>query len=416
MNSATRARQGSLRWLARLNFCLADVRDGLGPFLGIFLMGHGWQADDIGYVMTIGGIAGMLATTPAGALIDATRRKRLLVAIGAVLVVAGSLVLLVSTSFKVTAASQFGLGIVGAVIGPAMAGLTLGLVGQRGLAHQLGRNEAWNHAGNVASAALAGGLSYYWGIEAVFVLMALMAVASLLCLARIDPADIDHAVARGAAPAGADAPAQAAPPVSTLRLLLRSRPLLVLALVMMLFHLANAAMLPLLGQSATARGAVSPGLYTALTVIVAQLVMVPVALGAGRLASRRGYVLLVTIALAALPLRGLIAGYWDSPWSMLPVQILDGVGAGILGVALPGLVAQILQGSGHINVGLGAVTTLQSVGAALSPALAGLMAQHYGYDIAFLLLTAFSLLALLLWYGLVIRVGHAAGMSHLIPQ
>jgi len=172
---------------------------------------------------------------------------------------------------------------------------------------------------------------------------------------------------------------------------------------MMLFHLGNAAMLPLLAQSATAQGAVSPGLYTALTIIVAQIVMVPVALAAGRFATTHGYVVLVTIALAALPLRGLVAGYWDSPWCLLPVQILDGIGAGILGVALPGLVAQLLQGSGHINVGLGAVTTVQSVGAALSPAIAGVMAQRHGYGMAFLMLTAFALLAIIIWYGLVLR-------------
>ncbi|MBP0600659.1 MFS transporter [Herbaspirillum sp. LeCh32-8] len=396
----------SITWLSRLNFFLADVRDGLGPFLGIFLMGHGWRADDIGYVMTIGGIAGMLATTPAGALIDATRHKRMLVAVGAILVVAGSLVLILSTSFAPVAASQVGIGIVGAVIGPAIAGLTLGMVGQRRLASQLGRNEAWNHAGNVASAALAGAVSYYWGITAVFVLMALMALASLACLARIDPAHIDHEAARGAASSQADGVR-----ISPLRLLLRSRVLLALAIAMMLFHLGNAAMLPLLGQSATAQGAVSPGLYTALTIIVAQIVMVPVALAAGRLATRYGYVMLVTVALAALPLRGLVAGYWDSPWCLLPVQILDGIGAGILGVALPGLVAQLLQGSGHINVGLGAVTAVQSVGAALSPALAGMMAQRHGYGMAFLMLTVFALLALIIWYGLVLRAGNARPMN-----
>ncbi|MGC8045257.1 MFS transporter, partial [Salmonella enterica] len=78
-----------------------------------------------GYVMTLGGIAGMLATTPAGALTDAVRAKRLVVGIGSVLVVAGSLLLLVSPSFTITAVSQVGTGIVGAIIGPAIAGLTL---------------------------------------------------------------------------------------------------------------------------------------------------------------------------------------------------------------------------------------------------------------------------------------------------
>ncbi|WP_286866504.1 MFS transporter, partial [Herbaspirillum sp. UBA812] len=213
---------GSIAWLSRLNFFLADVRDGLGPFLGVFLMGHGWAADDIGYVMTLGGIAGMLATTPAGALTDAVRAKRLVVGIGSVLVVAGSLLLLVSPSFTITAVSQVGTGIVGAIIGPAIAGLTLGIVGQQGLPSQLGKNEAWNHGGNVFSAALAGALGYFWGLPAVFVLMAVMAVASLVCLSRIRPEDIDHDVARGLDPERA----ADQPQVSTWRVLAGSRPLM----------------------------------------------------------------------------------------------------------------------------------------------------------------------------------------------
>ncbi len=395
-------RSASVAWLARLNFCLADVRDGLGPFLGVFLMGRGWAADDIGYVMTLGGIAGMLATTPAGALTDAVRAKRLVVGLGSVLVVAGSLLLLAAPGFPLTALSQVGTGIVGAVIGPAMAGLTLGLVGQQGLPAQLGRNEAWNHAGNVCSAALAGALGYRWGLPAVFVLMAVMALASLGCLLRIRPGDIDHDVARGLDPQRA---AEVAPR-STWRVLTGSRPLLLLALAMMLFHLGNAAMLPLLSQSVVARGGADPALYTALTVIVAQLVMIPAALLAGRFAQRRGYWLPITIALLVLPVRGLVAGTWESPWALLPVQVLDGIGAGLLGVALPGSVARILQGSGHINIGLGAVTTLQSVGAALSPALAGMVAQRHGYGAAFAMLSVIALLALLAWWMLAERSAH----------
>ncbi|EJM96305.1 MFS transporter [Herbaspirillum sp. YR522] len=384
----------SVGWLARLNFFLADVRDGLGPFLGIFLMGQGWRADDIGYVMSIGGIAGMLATTPVGALIDATRHKRLVLAAASVLVVAGSLVLLVSTSFGVTSVSQVGTGIVGAVIGPALAGLTLGMVGHERLAQQLGINEAWNHAGNVASAALAGALGFYWGIPAVFMLMASMSVAALACLWRIRPEAIDHDMARGLDPQGG--PGATLPAFTVLR---RSRPLMVLALAMMLFHMGNAAMLPLLGQAAMARAEIDPSLFTALTVIVAQLVMIPVALAAGRLAMRRGYGLLVTMALLALPLRGLIAGCWASPWALIPVQMLDGIGAGLMGVALPGFVARILRGSGHVNAGLGAVMTIQGAGASLSPALAGAIASRYGYGMAFLALTGIALAGLLLWYA-----------------
>jgi len=384
----------SAAWLPGLNFFLADVRDGLGPFLGIFLMSRGWQADDIGYVMTIGGIAGMLATTPLGALVDASRSKRFLLALGAVFVIMGTLALFISSSFAVTAASQIGTGIAGAIIGPAIAGMTLGIVGQDGLAHQLGINEAWNHAGNMISAALAGLLGYYWGLPAVFILMGLVAVGSLACLWKIRPQDIDHSVARGLEKDAGDTSFD----TSALRVLTSSVPLLLLATTMMLFHFGNAAMLPLLGQSIVSQGLADPSAFTAMTIVIAQLVMIPVALLAGRSAMRYGYWTLVMAAMLALPIRGLIAGYWNSPWALIPVQLLDGIGAGLLGVALPGLVAQILRGSGHINIGLGAVTTIQGVGASLSPALAGMIAHQYGYSMAFIVLSAISSIGLFVWF------------------
>ncbi len=384
----------SVAALAGLNFFLADVRDGLGPFLGVFLVEQGWKADSIGLVMMVGGLAGMVATTPLGMLADAVRSKRAVVAVSAVLVVVATLALLLYPSGPVVTLAQIATGLTGAAIGPAIAGLTLGLVGQAGLAAQLGRNEAWNHAGNFAAAGLAGLFGYFYGLTAVFVLMSLMAVGSLAMLARIRPQDIDHDVARGleAVPEGA-----AHPEPPSLTVLLRSVPLRVLAVTLLLFHLGNAAMLPLLSQQVASAGSFDPAAYAAGTVLIAQLTMVPMALLASRLAQTRGYGLVMVLALVALPVRGLVAGFFDHPLTVLPVQILDGVGAGLLGVATPGIVARILRGTGHVNAGLGAVMTVQGIGAALSPGVAGLVAARLGYAPAFLALGGFALLALALW-------------------
>jgi MFS family permease len=174
----------------------------------------------------------------------------------------------------------------------------------------------------------------------------------------------------------------------------------VLGFTLTLFHLGNAAMLPLLGQSLVASGAGDPSAYTSATIIVAQLSMIPMALAAAWLAEKRGYWIVLLLALIALPIRGAIAATVTGPVGLLPVQILDGVGAGLLGVATPGLVARILHGTGHVNAGLGAVMTLQGIGAALSPALGGLVAQQFGYAAAFLALGGIALLALILWLGL----------------
>lgn len=382
--------QKSLVALCALAFFMADVSDGLGPFLGVFLQSKGWTPAEIGIAMTAGGLAGVAATTPFGILVDKTQYKRGLIVAAAVSIVAASMAILFSPGIAVTIAAQLLNGAVAAVVGPAIAAITLGLVLQRGFPHQLGRNEAFNHAGNVVAALLAGGLGYLFGIGAVFFVMAGMAVAAIVSVLMIDPRRIDHRAARGLAK-------QDAGDSQGISILVRSLPLAILAATLALFHLGNAAMLPLLGQSLVARGAGDPSAFTGATVVVAQLTMIPMALLAARLAERRGYWIVLLIALLALPVRGAIAAWLTSPIGLVPVQMLDGVGAGMLGVAVPGLVARILSGSGHINAGLGAVMTCQGVGAALSPALGGFVAERMGYSASFAALGLIAVLALALW-------------------
>jgi MFS family permease len=187
----------SLQALNAVNFFMADVVGGLAPYLGVFLQQKDWSPSQIGAVMTIGGLAGMIATAPLGALVDRVQAKRFMVAVAALATVAGSLVILFMPSFWATAAAQAATGIAGAAIPPAIAGITLGLVKQRGFPHQIGRNEAFNHTGNVVAALLCGALGYAFGLSAIFVVMSVLAVMSLGALARIDPKKIDHAAARG---------------------------------------------------------------------------------------------------------------------------------------------------------------------------------------------------------------------------
>jgi predicted MFS family arabinose efflux permease len=146
------------RALEALNFFMADVQAGIGPFLGVFLQARGWSTDMIGTVMSIGGVAGMLATSPAGALVDGTRHKRALIMVAGVMTVLASGLLLVSHDYWTVAASQVATAITGAAIGPAIAGITLGVARQSGFDRQFGRNQVANHAGNVVAAALSGWL------------------------------------------------------------------------------------------------------------------------------------------------------------------------------------------------------------------------------------------------------------------
>src|SRR5690242_10290059 len=152
------------RALDAANFFLADVRDGLGPYLAIYLLTEQkWNEARIGVVMSIATLAGILAQGPAGALVDATRAKRALMAGAAVLVTAASLTLPACPSFWPTAIAQAVAHGAGAVFAPALAATTLGIFGHRGFSARVGRNESFNHAGNASAAAVAGGAAFLFG-------------------------------------------------------------------------------------------------------------------------------------------------------------------------------------------------------------------------------------------------------------
>ncbi|WP_250494696.1 MFS transporter [Caballeronia sp. GAWG1-1] len=379
--------------LEGLNFFMADVQAGIGPFLGVFLQAQGWHTDAIGTVMTLGGIAGMLATSPAGALVDATRYKRGLIVVAGVMTTLASLVLWVSHDYWMVAASQILTAVTGAALGPAVAGVTLGMVRERGFDRQFGRNQVANHAGNVVAAALSGWLGWRFGFGSVFVLAGLFGAMTVISTLLIRRDSIDHDSARGLGASSSKEREHA----GGFRMLLTCKPLLLLAASLAMFHLGNAAMLPLYGLGVVAAHKGDPSAFTAQTIVIAQLVMVAAAFFASRIIQRIGYWGVILITFLALPLRGLVAAMFINAWGVWPVQALDGIGAGLQSVAVPALVVRLLQGTGRVNVGQGVVMTVQGIGAALSPALGGMLAQHFGYKVAFLVLGAVSIGSLLLW-------------------
>jgi MFS family permease len=388
------------RALQALNFFMADMQAGIGPFLGVWLLAHGWQSGWIGSVMTVGGVAGVLMTTPAGAWVDASDNKRWLVVIPGICTVLASATILISQSFWPIALSQVATAIAGAAIGPAVTGITLGMFRQAGFGRQLGINQAFNHGGNAVGAGLSGLLGWKFGLAAVFWLAVAFAVASIISVLSIPRSSIDDRAARGIRE-GPDSGDRA----SGLSVLLSCKPLLVLAGALALFHLGNAAMLPLYGMAVVDAKQGDPAALVAATIVVAQATMVLASLWAMRMAGRNGYWWILLISFAALPVRAVVAACLIKSWGVFPVQVLDGVGAGLQSVAVPALVARILNGTGRINVGQGAVMTAQGIGASLSPALGGWIAQTGGYPHAFLLLGALALGSVILWlsYAATIR-------------
>ena len=376
----------SLRALDALNLFLADVRDGMGPFLGTFLReNHRWDAGRVGMALAASQIGTVLAQTPAGALIDRTLGKRLAVAIAAALVAAGCVVLYLVPVFPMVVAAQAAVGAAAAIFPPAVAALTLGLVGRAAMPQRTGRNEAFNHSGNVVAAALAGAVAYLLGYGAMFVLIAVMAAASAAAVLLIREVDIDHELARGAD----DGEAKGREAVGV-RELFRDRRIVTFIASAVLFHLANAAMLPLVGQkSGDGLKAGAPVLMSAC-IITAQVVMVPVALAASRLAASWGRKPVFLVGFAVLPIRGLLYCLSVNPYYLVAVQLLDGIGAGIFGVVSVLVVADLTKGTGRFNLTQGALATATGVGAGLSNLLAGFVVKEAGFDAGFVMLAAIA--------------------------
>jgi MFS family permease len=382
----SRARAG--RALDAANFFLADVRDGLGPYLAVYLLTEQhWDEARIGIVMSVATIAGILAQTPAGALIDATRAKRMVMVAAAIVVTSASLLLPLFPGFWSVAVSQGVAHAAGVIFPPAIAAISLGVVGHRAFTRRIGRNETFNHAGNAVSALVAGGAAYLFGPVVVFFILAVQAVASLASIQAIPEAAIDHDLARGLHDAK-DADEREQP--SGFGILLTCRPLLVFALCVLLFHLSNAAMLPLVGQKLALQDKNLGTSLMSACIAAAQIVMVPMAMLVGARADRWGHKQFFLAALAILPIRGALYTLSDNAAWLVGVQLLDGIGAGIFGAIYPVIVADLMRNTGRFNVAQGVIITALGIGAALSTTLAGLVVVKAGYSAAFLTLGAIA--------------------------
>ena len=375
------------RALDTVNFLLADVRGAVGPFLNVFLVTQQhWSQSEVGLVTTVGGLLGLAVQTPIGAGIDATRAKRGVIVLALVVLAVAGVVIFAWPIFWTVGIANAGMAIAGDVFGPAVAALTLGLFARAELARRMGRNSAFDHAGNVAIAALAGLVGYLFSQRAVFLLVPVFAALAAAAVLAIPAAAINQDRARDLEGEDAGAPGNRLP--SDPWALLRCRPLLVFGASVMLFHLANAALLPLVGQKLAVAHPKEATAMMSACIIAAQMVMLPIALLVGRTADSWGRKPLFLVGFAVLPLRAVLYTFSnDSGW-LIGVQVLDGVGAGIFGALTPLVVSDIMRGTGRYNLALGAVTTAQGLGASLSGLLSGEVVDHFGYTAAFLTLGA----------------------------
>lgn len=371
------------RTLDVLSFFLSDVRYGLGAYLSVYLLTeHHWDAEAIGFALSFGGITGLIMQGPLGFVVDLVRAKRALLAVSVVVVTATCLYIpLVPRFWPVAAAGVVGA-LAGVMLTPALAAISLGIVGPDRFARRACRNEGLFHLGNgVVNVAILLTAPFF-GTPVLFWAMGLTALGSVWAAWAVPGRAIDHGVARGLLPGQTDAPTTA----STLRLVAASRPLLTFAVCGALFHLANGSMLGLLAQKLALA---SPGHgieLTAASAIAAQAVMVPAAMLAGWKSAIWGRKPLLVIAFLALTLRGLLYALVADPAWMIAMQPLDGVSAGLLGALFPVVIADLTRGAGCFNATQGIIGTVHGIGGVLSGIMGGWIAVTAGYDAAFLTL------------------------------
>ncbi|WP_419900389.1 MFS transporter [Roseomonas sp. USHLN139] len=381
------ASQRSQRGLDWLTFFAADVQTGFGPFIAVYLTAKSWSEAEIGLALSVGSLTAMLSQVPAGMLVDATPYKRL-AALLALIAIAGSAVLLAlfPSTWPVLAAEVLH-GFASCVLVPALAAISLNLVGRKKLPERLGRNGRYASLGNAAAAALLGLTGAYVSGEAVFWFTAALTVPAILSLQLISAKDLEARIKRARGSGSGE---------GGIKALLLQRGVLVFAGACLLFTLSNAAMLPLASAGMTHEAGEKANLFVAGGLVVSQVVVAMISPWIGRLSEQHGRRLVLLAGLAVLPVRGALLATLSGPSVLLASQALDGLTAGVFAVLVPLVAADLTRGTNRFNLCMGLFGLAVGIGATISTAAAGAIAAWMGYWVAFGLLGAVGLATFLL--------------------
>jgi MFS family permease len=384
----------SLRGLDWFIFFLADVQTGFGPFVAVYLTTQKWTQVEIGFVLSIGGLVGLIGQMPGGAIVDAARSERLVAGLAVATIGASALAYAAWPIFPVVVAAATLHAAASCVLGPAIAAISLGLVGPLAIGERLGRNARFASLGNGMAAAVMGTCGYLLSSRSVFLVTFILAIPTLLALARIREREIDAARAHGAVMREvADVNA------TSVLSLVRRRPLLIFAGSILLLQLANAAMLPIMAGVVTTRSSQWAPVLIAACIIVPQAIVALASPSVGSLAQKWGRRPLLLLGFAALAIRGTLFAVVNDPYLLVAVQVFDGITAAVFSVMVPLIVADVAFGSGRFNLAQGIVGTATGIGASLSTVLAGYISDKFGSSAAFFGLAAVAAAGLaLIWF------------------
>jgi MFS family permease len=384
----------SLRGLDWFIFFVADVQTGFGPFVSVYLTTQRWTQVDIGLVLSAAGFVSLIGQMPGGALVDAAKSERFVAGIAVATICFSALSYALFPNFPMVLAGSVLHALASCVLGPAIAAISLGLVGHIAISERLGRNARFASVGNGLAAAAMGACGYLLSARAVFFVTVILLIPALIALRTISDSEIDPERAHGARPRVP----RIKPPIKPGELM-RNRPLLIFAGCLLLFHLANSAMLPLVGSVVTMRSSQWATVIIAACIVVPQLLVAVLSPRIGTWAQTFGRRPLLLIGFAALPIRGLLFAVVTDPSLLLAVQLLDGVTAAVFSVMVPLVVADLTRGTGRFNLGQGIIGTATGIGASLSATLAGYATDRFGSPTAFASLAAIALVGFaVLWF------------------
>jgi len=378
------------RALDLLNFFVADVQTGFGPFVAVYLTTNKWTQVQIGFVLTLGTMVALVSQIPAGAVVDAARNKRAAAGAALVFVIVAAMLLAFQPKPLPVMVAMTLHAFASCVLTPAIAAISLHLVGHQALGERLGRNARYASIGNGLAAAVMGATGALLSSRAVFVLTAALCVPALLSLLAIGR--------------GEHARQQTTVRIfdwQGLRRLFTNRSLLIFAGAVMLFHLSNGAMLPLVGATVTMRAGSFANLIIAACIVVPQIVVAVCSPAVGRSAAILGRRPVLLLGWCALPARGFLLAVLPGAYLPIAAQAISGISAAVFGVMLPLLAADITRGTSHFNLCLGALGLAVSLGAALSPPLGGGIADAAGVQVAFTSLALVGVVgALFVWLAM----------------
>ena len=387
----SRESQRGLDWFI---FFLADVQTGFGPFIAVYLTTEKWTQGQIGLVLSIGGLVGLIGQMPGGAIVDAARSERLVAGLAVATIGFSALGYAAWPIFPVVIAAAILHAAASCVLGPAIAAISLGLVGPLAIGERFGRNARYASLGNGVAAAVMGACGYLLSSRSVFLVTFVLAIPTLLSLASIREREVDAAQAHGAV----EREVPDANATSVLNLM-RQRPLLIFAGSVFLLQLANAAMLPLMAGVVTTRSSPWAPVLIAACIIVPQAIVALMSPSVGRKAQQWGRRPLLLLGFAALAIRGVLFATVRDPYLLVAVQVFDGITAAVFSVMIPLIVADVAFGSGHFNLAQGIVGTATGIGASLSTVLAGYVSDKFGSSVAFTGLAGVAAVGLaMIWF------------------